>query len=147
MSICCSDEVVVKGMYKPLGKRLVDFGNEVYANCDTNQRIIMWVFSFYDPNTTCKACKNAFDTMYNWFNQYGLTNDPVRGVRMVVEDEPESNLIYRDMKVTGLPMHIFTKPNGDIFDIIYEFPEPKWLDEYILPYIQADTKLITSDGN
>lgn len=145
MSICCSDEVVVKGIYKPLNQRLLDFGNEVYKDCETEQRVIMWVFSFYDPESTCKACKNAFDTMYNWFNQYGLTNDPVHGVRMVVEDEPNKNLIYMDLGINKLPMHIFTDSKGKIFDIIYEFPEKKWLDEYILPYIQADSKLITEE--
>lgn len=141
MAQCCP-ETEIDGIYKPLCRRLVDFGKEVYADCSSEQRVIMWVFSFYDGMANCKVCKHSLDEMYGWFNKYGLLNDPVRGVRMVVEDEPHTNMICNDFGFTKLPMHIFTDGDGRIIDMLFDFPEGEWLDRYILPYLQEDSKII-----
>lgn len=142
MARCCPETPEIDGIYKPLSRRLVDFGNEVYADCNGSQRVIMWVFSFYDGMANCKVCKHSLDEMYGWFHKYGLLNDPVRGVRMVVEDEPHTNMIYNDFGFTKLPMHIFTDGDGKIIDMLFDFPEADWLDKYILPYLQEDAKIL-----
>lgn len=142
MAKCCPETPEIDGIYKTLSRRLVDFGNEVYADCIADQRVIMWVFSFYDGMANCKVCKHSLDEMYGWFHKYGLLNDPVRGVRMVVEDEPHTNMIYNDFGFTKLPMHIFTDGDGKIIDMLFDFPEAEWLDKYILPYLQEDAKIL-----
>ena len=142
MAKCCPETSEIDGIYKTLSRRLVDFGNEVYADCIADQRVIMWVFSFYDGMANCKVCKHSLDEMYGWFHKYGLLNDPVRGVRMVVEDEPHTNMIYNDFGFTKLPMHIFTDGDGKIIDMLFDFPEAEWLDKYILPYLQEDAKIL-----
>ncbi len=132
----------INGIYKTLSRRLVDFGNEVYADCTIEQNVIMWVFSFYDGMKNCKICKHSLDEMYKWFHKYGLLNDPVRGVRMVVEDEPHTNLLYEEFGFSKLPMHIFTDGEGKIIDILFDYPDSAWLDKFILPYIQKDSSSI-----
>ena len=142
MARCITETPEIDGIYKPLSRRLVDFGNEVYADCSADQRVIMWVFSCYVGMPKCKACKLSLDEVYGWFHKYGLLNDPVRGVRMVVEDEPHTNISYNDFGVTKLPMHIFTDGDGKIIDMLFDFPEADWLDKYILPYLQEDAKIL-----
>lgn len=142
MAQCCPETPEIDGIYKPLCRRLVDFGNKVYADCKTDQRVIMWVFSFYNGMANCKVCKHALEEMYGWFNKYGLLNDPVRGVRMVVEDEPHTDKFYVELGFTKLPMHIFADGNGRVIDILYDFPDSEWLDKYILPYLQEDSKIL-----
>ena len=132
----------IDGIYLPLSKRLLEFGNQVYADCTSSQRVIMWVFSFYNGMANCKVCKHSLDEMYNWFHKYGMLNDPVRGVRMVVEDEPHTNRYYNELGISKLPMHIFTDGDGKIIDILYDFPDAEGLDKYILPYLQEDSKIL-----
>jgi len=139
MAACCPETPDIGGIYKTFSRRLVDFGNEVYSDCHASQRVIMWVFSFYDGMAHCKVCKHSLEEMYGWFHKYGLLNDPVHGVRMVVEDEPHTNMIYNELGFTKLPMHIFTDGDGKIIDILFDFPDSEWLDKYILPYIQGDS--------
>lgn len=132
----------INGIYKPLSKRLVDFGNEVYSDCKSSQNVIMWVFSFYDGLANCKICKHSLEEMYDWFNKYGLLNDPVRGVRIVIEDEPSTNMIYSDLRFNTVPVHIFADGEGKVIDILYDFPDTEWLNKFILPYIQKDSAII-----
>ena len=139
MAVCCPDTPDIDGIYKTFSRRLLDFGKEVYAGCNTEQRVIMWIFSFYDGMSKCKVCKHALDDMYGWFNKYGMLNDPVHGVRMVIEDEPHTNMIYNDLGFTKLPMHIFTDAEGKIIDILFDFPDAEWLNKYILPVLQGDS--------
>lgn len=142
MSLCCNKTVVVKGTYKPLSTRLLDFGNEVYSGSTSTQRILMWVFSFFDEKNDCPVCRDGLSKMYGWFNKYGLTTDPVRGVRMVLENRPDTNLIYQDLGIEKLPVNIFTDSEGKVIDIIYEFPDEEWLDAYILPLVKKDTTVL-----
>ena len=142
MAQCCPETLEIDSIYKPISRRLVDFGNEVYADCTNTQRVIMWVFSFFNGMANCKVCKHSLDEMYGWFHKYGLLNDPVRGVRMVVDDEPHMNKLYTELGFSKLPMHIFTDGGGRIIDILFDFPDAEWLDKYILPYLQEDSKII-----
>lgn len=142
MATCCPETPEIDGVYKTLSRRLVDFGNEVYADCASTQRVIMWVFSFYDGMSNCKVCKHSLEDMHAWFYKYGLLTDPVRGVRMVVEDEPHTNKMYNELGFSKLPMHIFTDGKGKIIDILYDFPDGEWLDKFILPYLQEDSKIL-----
>ena len=141
MSKCCPETPEISGTYKTLSRRLVDFGNEVYADCTYDQRVIMWVFSFYDGLSNCKVCKHSLDEIYGWFHEYGFLSNPTRGVRIVVEDEPHTNLMYNELGFSKLPMHIFTDGEGKIIDILYDFPDKEWLDKFILPYLQGDSKI------
>jgi hypothetical protein len=139
---CCSDAAVINGGYTPLSQRLLEYGMDAYSDLAPNrQRVIMWVFIFYDQNDQCPTCKQAFDGMFSWFNKYHLLDDPVRCVRTVVEPEPEKNLIFVDRGSRKLPMVLFCNEKGMIFDELFEFPGAKWLEEYILPYIQNDGRL------
>lgn len=142
MSACCGNNVFIQSGYRTLSHRLLDYGKEAYADVTSRQRVIMWVFIFYDDSTMCKMCKAAFDEMFSWFRKYGLFDNPVRCVRTVIEDDPEKNLIYTDLGMQKLPAIVFADDNGRIIDILFEFPEAKWLENYILPYIQADGGVI-----
>ena len=138
---CCSDSVVIHGGYEPLSQRLLSYGQDAYSDVNSRQRVVMWVFVFYDENDQCPSCKQAFSDMFSWFNKYHLFDDPVRCVRTVIEPEPEKNLIYTDLGMHKLPAVVFCTDKGQIYDIVFEFPGQKWLEEYILPYIQNDGKL------
>lgn len=124
---------------KSLAQRLLDYGNEVYGGCASTQRVLMWVFTFYDASADCPACRDGLERMYGWFHRYGFTTDRVRGVRMVVEDEPGKNRIYGDLGMQRLPAHIFTDSEGRIFDVLFTFPDDAWLESHILPIFQKDT--------
>ena len=139
---CCSGPVVIDGIYKPLSRSLLDYGKEVYSETTSTQRVILWVFSFYDAKSECPVCRNGIERMYDWFHKFGLLTDPVRGVRMVLDDDPDSNPVFTDLKLASKPVNIFTDENGMVYDIIYEFPDDAWLDKYILPLIQRDTRFL-----
>lgn len=141
MSACCGDKVIIRGGYEPLSQRLLSYGKEAYSDVTAKQRVVMWIFIFYDNDSACQTCKSAFDDMFAWFHKYGLFTDPSRAVRTVVEDDPEKNLIYTDFGMSKLPMLVFTDSEGRILDILFEFPNEKWLNNYIMPYIQADGKI------
>lgn len=141
MSICCSDGVFISGEYQPLSHRLLSYGEEAYKDVKKHQRVVMWVFLFYDESDLCPKCKESFRDMFDWFNKYGLFNDPIRCVRTVVEPEPMKNLIYTDLGMKKLPAVVFADEKCRILDILFEFPGPRWLEEYVLPYIQDDGKL------
>jgi hypothetical protein len=61
-------------------------------------------------------------------------------VRTVIEPEAEKNLIYTDLGMQKLPAIVFCNEKGLIYHVMFHFPEQKWLDTYILPYIQDDGK-------
>ena len=138
---CCSNAAIIHGGYEPLSKRLLEYGKEAYSDLVSRQRVIMWVFVFYDENDQCPSCKQAFSDMFAWFNKYNLFDDPVRCVRSVIEPDPEKNWIYTDLGMHKLPAVVFCNDKGLIYDIVFEFPGQRWLEEYILPYIQNDGKI------
>lgn len=142
MAACCPETPDIGGIYKTLSQRLLDFGHKVYADCVSQNRVIMWVFSFYDGLSKCKVCKHSMQAMYDWFRSHGLFDNPAREVRIVIEDEPTTDPIYTEMHLNSLPVHIFTDGNGRVIDMLFDFPDAAWLDKYILPYIQEDTRLI-----
>lgn len=135
-----TDGVIIHGGFEMLSKRLLDYGNEAYSDLVSRQRVIMWIFIFYDENDLCPACKQAFSDLFDWLDKYNLREDPVRCVRTVIEPEPEKNLIYTDLGMQKLPAIVFCNENGLIYHVMFHFPEQKWLDTYILPYIQDDGK-------
>jgi len=141
MSICCSDGVFISGEYIPLSQRLLAYGKEAYSDVTKRQRVIMWVFVFYDETDMCPQCKQSFSDMFAWFNKNNLFNDPIRCVRTVLEPDPKKNLIYTDLGMAKLPAVVFADEKCRILDILFEFPGEKWLNEYVLPYIQEDGKL------
>lgn len=141
MSICCSDGVFISGEYVPLSQRLLAYGKEAYSDVTKRQRVIMWVFIFYDESDMCPKCKESFSDMFTWFNKNNLFNDPIRCVRTVLEPEPKKNLIYTDLGMAKLPAVVFADEKCRVLDILFEFPGERWLNEYVLPYIQDDGKL------
>lgn len=141
MSICCSDGVFISGEYVPLSQRLLAYGKEAYSDVTKRQRVIMWVFIFYDESDMCPKCKESFSDMFAWFNKNNLFNDPIRCVRTVLEPEPKKNLIYTDLGMAKLPAVVFADEKCRVLDILFEFPGERWLNEYVLPYIQDDGKL------
>lgn len=139
MSTPCCGKAVIHGEYKPLNQRLLDYGKEVYDDAvSKKQRTLIWVFSFYDEKANCPVCKGALGEMFGWFHKYNLFKDPIRSVKVVVEPEPDKNLLYTDLHLNQLPVHLFCDSNGNIFDILYDTPNEKWLETYILPIVQAD---------
>lgn len=141
MSVCCSDGVFISGEYQPLSQRLLSYGMEAYKDVKKRQRVVMWVFMFYDESAMCPACKQSYSEMFAWFHKYNLFDDPVRCVRTVIEPEPKKNLIYTDLGMNKLPTVVFADEKGRILDILFEFPGTKWLEQYVLPFIQDDGKL------
>jgi hypothetical protein len=141
MSICCSDGVFISGEYQPLCQRLLAYGHEAYKDVTKRQRVVMWVFVFYDESQMCPKCKESYRDMLNWFNKYGLFEDPIRGVRIVIEPEPQKNLLFNDYHKTQLPCVIFADEKCRVLDEVFEFPGERWLNETILPFIQDDGKL------
>jgi hypothetical protein len=141
MSVCCSDGVFISGEYQPLSQRLLSYGMEAYKDVKKRQRVVMWVFMFYDESAMCPACKQSYSEMFAWFHKYNLFDDPVRCVRTVIEPEPKKNLIYTDLGMNKLPTVVFADEKCRILDILFEFPGTKWLEQYVLPFIQDDGKL------
>jgi len=139
---CCGDPVRIDGIYKPLSLRLLEYGKAAYKDTTSSQRVVMWVFSFYEAKDECPVCKHGIETMYNWFDKYGLLENPARGVRIVIDDEAKKSAILDDMHVDFAPVNIFTDSEGKVIDMLFEFPNEPWLDKYILPFIQKDSSLL-----
>ena len=101
---CCSDTVVIHGGYEPLSQRLLNYGKDAYSDVVSRQRVVMWVFVFYDENDQCPTCKQAFSDMFAWFNKYHLFDDPVRCVRTVIEPSALIAAINRAIpaRISGL---------------------------------------------
>lgn len=137
--LCCGDKIDV-GLYKPLAKRLIDFGNEVYKDY-SSCRTLMWMFIFYDGNSDCPRCKSSLSDINDWFYKKGLLDNANAMVKIIVEPEPEKCKVYTDLGFTLKPMHIFCDPDGKIFDIFTGLPDVKWLNKHILSYIQENIGL------
>lgn len=140
MSSSCCGEAIIRAGYHTISQRLLMYGQEAYSENTTKQRTVMWVFSFFDQENMCKKCKTAFGEMYDWFDKYGLLTSLSTGVRIVLEPQPEQNLIYTDLGMNKLPANIFCDEHGKIIEILFEFPDKKWLENYIMPYIQEAGK-------
>lgn len=141
MSACCGKAVIRAG-YETISQRFLNYGREAYAENTKKQRVVMWVFSFFDEQNMCKTCRTAFGEMFDWFNKYGLFDSLSTAVRLVIEPSPEQNLIYKDLGMEKLPANVFCDSEGKIIEILFEFPDSRWLDNYILPYIQEAGKRI-----
>lgn len=137
----CCEKAIIRSGYVPLSRRLLEYGEESYSDSTLTQNVVMWVFSFFDEDSMCRKCRMAFGEMFDWFDRYGLFKDPVRGVRMVIEPQASQNLIYADLGMEKLPANIFCDAEGRIIDIIFEFPEARWLEEHILPVIQNEGRI------
>lgn len=132
---------VIPGTYVPLSRRLLEYGKAIYGGDRCNRRFILWVFAFYDASDECPVCKHALSGMIDWFNKFGLVDNPSRCIGFVLEDEPASNMIFNDLKFPMSPVTVFADPEGRVLDIIYEFPDGDWMDRYILPIIQKELTL------
>lgn len=122
--------------------RLLNYGEEEYAELSAKQRVVMWVFVFYEENTGCPACREAYAGMTDWFYKYGLFNNPMGCARLVVESTPEQNLIYTDLGISKIPAILFCDNRGRIIHMKFDFPDDKWLTTHILPIFQEDGKLL-----
>lgn len=137
---CCNKKAPLDHIYVPLSKRLIEFGAEVSGEQLMREysTTFMWIFTFADAKEICEECNFKLAAMNDWFMQYGLFTDPTHNVKWIYEDEPEKNLIYKEMGFTKTPMHVFCDSSGKIIDIIMGFPTPEWLEKYILPIIRKD---------
>ena len=139
---CCGEPVEIDDIYKPLCNRLLDYGRDAYRDTTSKQRVVMWVYSFYNAKDECPVCRNGIQRLYEWFGKYGLTENPARGVRIVIDDEASTSAILDDLHIDFAPVNIFADEEGKIIDILYEFPDEQWLDRYILPFIQKDSTIL-----
>lgn len=131
-----------EGEYLPLNKRLVEYGKEVYGKELLAKFNIthMWIFTFYceEAMNKCDDCIEKLSEMGRWISKYGFLEDPIKNIKWIIEDEPDKNLIIKDLHITKTPVHIITNGEGKIIDILYGFPDPQWLEKYILPFIRKD---------
>ena len=139
MSGCCEGNPI-DGIYIPLHKRLIEYGKESYSDHLLKKfpNTLMWIFTFYNNNDLCIDCETKFSNMIQWFNKYGLLEDPMKNVKWVVDDDIDNNLILKDLNIKKTPFHMFCTSDGKIIDIIFGFPSQKWLEKYILPIIRND---------
>lgn len=137
---CCNKKSPLDSIYSPISKRLVEFGMEVYddAVLEKYSNTFLWIFTFYHDDEMCEECQFKFSDMSTWFSKYGMFENPTRNVKWVIEDEPDKNLIYKEIGFSKTPMHIFCDSDGKIIDIVTGFPTPDWLEKHILPLIQGD---------
>lgn len=131
-----------EGEYIPLYKRLVEYGKEVYGKklLEKYTTTRMWIFTFYCEKTMnkCNDCIEKLSEMGKWINKYGFLENSMNNIKWVIEDEPDKNLIIKDLRIEKTPVHIITSGDGKIIDILYGFPDTSWLEKYILAYIKSN---------
>lgn len=137
---CCGKAIIRAGT-DMLCTRLLENGKEAYAGLKNEQRVILYVFAFFDGKNMCPKCKSDFSGMIEWFTKYNMFDDPARAVRIVLEDDPSHNLMYPDLGITKLPLFLYCDGTGRIMDIRFDFPSTRWLEEHILPYYQSDVSI------
>lgn len=132
----------VEGEYLTLDKRLLEYGKEVYGKPLLEKYPIthIWMFTFYcaEEMKACDDCAEKLAAMGEWINKYGFLEDPLKNVKWVIDDEPGNNLILKDLHIENTPVHIVTEGNGKIIDVLYGFPDQRWLEKYILGLIRKD---------
>jgi hypothetical protein len=135
----CCGATSVDELYLPLNERLVAYGKDTMG-VDAMIKYPgtkIWVFTFVDFTTGCLDCQEKLAAMVNWFNDYGLFDNPINNVKWIFEDEMEKNLIVNDIGITKSPTHYFCNEDGSVIDIVPGFPSPEWLEKYILPLVNA----------
>lgn len=142
MSSCCGQDVIIRSGDELLCDRLLSAGEEEYAELSAKQRVVMWVFVFYEENAGCPTCREAYAGMTDWFYKYGLFSNPMGCARFVVEPTPEQNLVYTDLGISKIPAILFCDNRGRIIHMKFDFPDDKWLTTHILPIFQEDAKLL-----
>lgn len=132
----------LEGEYLTLDKRLFEYGKEVYGKDLFKKFPIthIWIFTFYcaEEMEKCEDCIVKLSKMGEWINKYGFLEDPIKNVKWVIDDEPGNNLILQDLHIEKMPVHIIANGEGKIFDVLYGFPDPRWLEKYILPFVRKD---------
>jgi hypothetical protein len=136
---CCEDNILDE-VYVPLNKRLINYGIECSDELFLKKfpRTHMWIFTFYNNEDLCIECEEKFAKMAKWFVKYGLLEDLAKHVKWIVDDEIKNNLILKDLGIEKTPVHLFCDSNGKIIDTAFGFPDPNWLQKYILPLIRTD---------
>ena len=134
---CCKGGPPIDGIYIPLNKRFIMYGEEAYGEhlLEKFPRTYIWLFTFYEDSKLCQECSTKLSDMGAWFNKYGLFDNVIRNVKWVVDDDIQNNMILRDLNVKKTPIHFFCDDEGKIIDIIYGFPTTNWLEKYILPLV------------
>jgi len=136
---CCESIDMVNNSYDPIHKRLYNFGKEVYGPyaMEAFPKTAMWIFTFVEPGGACMSCGNMLDFMNEWFLKYSYFSDVRKHVKWIIEEELDRNLIWNQLGLINAPVHIFCNGNGLIFDIFHGFPDNEWLDDNILPWLEA----------
>lgn len=137
----CCGKAIIRAGDDALSVRLLEYGREAYADLKKEQRVIVWIFAFFDEKELCAKCRTELTEMIEWFTKYDLFENPTRSARLVLETEPQNNLILADRGITKLPLFIYCDANGRIFDERYEFPTVKWLETNILPIFGSDASV------
>ena len=126
--------------YLTLDKRLFEYGKEAYGTALFKKFPItqLWIFTFYcaAEMEKCEDCVTKLSKMAEWINKYGFLEDLIKNVKWVIDDEPGNNLILQDLHIEKMPVHIITNGEGKIIDLLYGFPDPGWLEKYILPLVR-----------
>lgn len=141
---CCEQKAQLDTIYLPLNRRLVEFGKEVSGEPLMNvyPNTFLWVFTFYNEEDICEECQDKLGGINKWFTDYGMYTNPTRNLKWIIEEEPDKNLIYKELGFTKSPLHLFCDGDGKIIDIISGIPTTEWLEKHILPLYQRDTRLV-----
>lgn len=136
---CCDKKTTIDDVYVPLNKRLVAFAKQI-----TDKEIMrrypstkLFMFTFIDNDRMCTECAEKFGEMLEWFNRYGVLNDPVNNVKWIFEDEMEKNLIALDIGISKSPTHLICDGDGNVKDIVTGFPSSEWLEKHFLQMLGA----------
>jgi hypothetical protein len=140
---CCEQKAQLDTIYLPLNRRLVEFGKEVSGDPLMNiyPNTFLWVFTFYNEEDICEECQDKLGGINKWFSDYGMYTNPTRNLKWIIEEEPDKNLIYKELGFTKSPMHLFCDGDGKIIDIINGIPTTEWLEKHILSLYQRDTRI------
>jgi hypothetical protein len=135
---CCGEKNFGNQLYKPLNRRLLDFGTDSTQKelLDQFPDTHIWLFSFFDKaDLECQDCTSKLKSMVSWVEKYGLLSNPVRNMKWIVEEDIKNNFIAKEIGLSKSPTHLICNREGNIIDIIAGFPDDKWLEKNILPLV------------
>ena len=136
---CCDPIDFIDAEYAPISQRLSAYGKEVYGVSAMTEYpdTKMWIFSFIDSSQVCSECLDPIHEFHEWFNKYGLFTNHSSHVKWVIEGEPSTNMLWRDLKLSNTPLHVFCDGNGAIWELFYGYPSEQWLDMFVLPKVNT----------
>ena len=134
---CCGEIDLMESPYEPTSTRLLKFGLETYGNAmEEFPHTQLWLFSFIERVEGCMSCMDALLIVEEWFRKYGSFTDKAKHVKWVIEENPTTNLLWKDMGISTLPCHIFADSHGHILDIYRGNPTEQWLERHVIGWLK-----------